>query len=104
MSRRIIFAPAAVTELKAIFKFSVQNWFSVQDWGERRASDYLDHLKTQIWTLSEQPQMGVDRAELMPRLRILSVGHTSFFIGWIQMQFQSFVRCMVDRIPAVTSD
>jgi len=73
-SFRLIISPAARDDLKDIFQFGLRNW------GEARSSKYLDSLKTRLWTLTEQPEMGVERDELLPNLRSFPVeSHVIFY-------------------------
>jgi len=73
-SFRLIISPIARNDLKNIFQFGMSNW------GEAQSSKYLDHLKTQLWTLTEQPEMGIERDELLPNLRSFPVeSHVIFY-------------------------
>ncbi len=64
---RLIISPVARNDLKNIFQFGLSHW------GEAQSSKYIDSLKTQLWTLTEQPEMGIDRDELLPNLRSFPV-------------------------------
>lgn len=45
-----------------------------------QASDYLDNLKEQFWTLTEQSRIGIEREELLPDMRSFPVGsHVVFY-------------------------
>ena len=54
-------------DLKAIYQYGKLNW------GEIKASDYIDHLKIKFWNLTETPQIGAKRDILPPDLRSLVV-------------------------------
>ena len=61
-TRTLVISPSAQDDLKNIFQYSLNNW------GETQAIEYLDALKTQLWTLTEQPLIGIERSELLPDL------------------------------------
>lgn len=70
----LVIAPLAKRDLKQIYNYGIGNW------GIRQASDYLDNLKEQFWTLAEQPRMGIEREELLPDMRSLPVdSHIVFY-------------------------
>ena len=71
---KLVIAPLAKHDLKRIYDYSISNW------GGRQASDYLDKLKNLFWELTEQPEMGVEREELLPDMRSLPVeSHIIFY-------------------------
>ncbi len=71
---KLVIAPLAKHDLKRIYDYSISNW------GDRQASDYLDKLKTLFWELTEQPEMGIMREELLPNIHSFSVNsHVVFY-------------------------
>ena len=73
-SYNLVIAPLAKHDLKRIYDYSISNW------GDRQASDYLEKLKKLFWELTEQPKMGVERDELLPNMRSFSVdSHVVFY-------------------------
>ena len=70
----LVISPAALNDLKKIYQFGTLNW------GTSRASNYLDSLKKQFWTLAEHPQMGIEREELFVAMRSLVIeSHVIFY-------------------------
>jgi len=73
-SYRLVITPIAKHDLKRIYDYGISNW------GTRRASSYLDNLKERLWSLTEQPKMGVEREELWPNMRSFLVdSHVVFY-------------------------
>lgn len=73
-SCNLIISPIARDDLKNIFQYGLLNWAEVQ------ASKYLDALKERLWTLTEQPQMGIECDELLPNMRSFPVeSHIIFY-------------------------
>jgi len=70
----LVFSPVAKDDLKKIYQYGRLNW------GEVHASSYIDRLKTQLWGLTEYPEMGIDRDELLTALRSIVVeSHVVFY-------------------------
>ncbi len=71
---RLVISPAARDDLLEIYQFGVRNWGHVQ------SSQYLEKLKDQLWLLTEQPEIGIERPELSLDMRSFPVGsHTVFY-------------------------
>jgi toxin ParE1/3/4 len=48
--------------------------------GQVQSDSYLEHTKDQLWSLREQPLIGIDRSELLPDVRsLLIASHTLFY-------------------------
>lgn len=73
-SNRLVVSPAARDDLQGIYQFGLHHWGSAQ------ASTYLESIKTLLWRLTEQPQMGMERVELLPDMRSFPVErHVVFY-------------------------
>lgn len=73
-SHTLFIAPIVRDDLKCIYEYGVRNW------GITRASGYLEKLKEHFWGLTEQPEKGIKRDELMPSMRSFPVGsHIVFY-------------------------
>lgn len=71
---RLVISPIARDDLRKIYQYGSLNW------GISRAASYLDCLKKQFWSLTEHPEMGIERDELLPALRSLAIGsHVVFY-------------------------
>jgi len=70
----LIISPAARDDLKKIYFYGGNNW------GKSRATRYLNNLKEQLWSLTDHPEMGIKRDELLPAIRSLTVdSHVVFY-------------------------
>ena len=70
----LIISPIARDDLEKIYQYGILNW------GVSQASSYIDHLKTQLWSLTEHPKMGKERDELLSAMRSLAVeSHIIFY-------------------------
>ena len=70
----LIISPIARDDLKKIYLYGGINW------GKSRATRYLSHLKEQLWSLTDHPEMGIKRNELRPAIRSLTVdSHVVFY-------------------------
>lgn len=70
----LVISPIAQDDLKNISQFGIHNWSKSQ------SSKYLDTLKAHLWTLTEQPKMGVERDELLLNMRSFPVeSHVIFY-------------------------
>ena len=73
-AHQLVIAPAAKTDLKDIYQYGLRQW------GQNQSESYLEYIKEQFWTLTEQPLIGVDRSELLPGARSLPIeSHTLFY-------------------------
>lgn len=73
-SHRLVIAPAARVDLKDIYQYGLQQW------GQKQSDAYMENLKKHLWSLTEQPLMGVERPELLPDVRSIPVeSHTLFY-------------------------
>ena len=71
---QLVIAPAAKTDLKGLYHYGLRQW------GQTQSESYLENIKQQIWTLTEQPLIGVDRSELLSGARSLPIeSHTLFY-------------------------
>tara|TARA_R110002126_G_scaffold8953_4_gene41143 strand:+ start:6167 stop:6472 length:306 start_codon:yes stop_codon:yes gene_type:complete len=71
---QLVVAPAAKNDLKEIYQFGVVKW------GKAQSDRYLSAVKNQLWLLTEQPLIGVERTELQPDTRSLPIqSHTLFY-------------------------
>lgn len=73
-AHQLVIAPAAKADLKGIYQYGLRKW------GQAQSSSYLENLKDHLWSLTEQPFMGVERPELLPGVRSLHIrSHTLFY-------------------------
>ena len=73
-SHRLIIAPAAKNDLKAVYQYGLRQW------GKTQSEGYLSTIKSQFWLLTQQPLMGIERPELLPDMRSLPIeSHTLFY-------------------------
>jgi toxin ParE1/3/4 len=71
---QLVIAPAAKTDLKDIYQYGLRQW------GQTQSESYLESIKEQFWTLTEQPLIGTDRSELLSGARSLPIeSHTLFY-------------------------
>jgi toxin ParE1/3/4 len=67
-------SPAAREDLIAIHRYGAQAWGSV------RSDDYLQNLKEQFSLLTQSPQLGTERNDVLPGMRSLPVSsHVVFY-------------------------
>ena len=70
----LIISPIARADLIKIYQYGTLNW------GKARASRYIDHLKAQFWNLTEHPERGIERDELLSALRSITIdSHVIFY-------------------------
>lgn len=62
----LVLAPKAQQDLKSIYQYSLVNW------GERQAQQYVDGIKACLKDLMDFPQKGRVRDELGPLIRSLN--------------------------------
>ncbi len=73
-TKQLVIASAAKIDLKDIYQYGLRQWGQVQ------SDRYLENIKDQLWSLREQPLIGVDRSELLPDVRSLPIeSHTLFY-------------------------
>jgi len=71
---QLVIAPAAKSDLKAIYQYGLQRW------GQNQSDNYLTLIKDQLWSLTEHPLLGIERTELLPNARSLIIqSHTLFY-------------------------
>ncbi|MBV1952259.1 MAG: type II toxin-antitoxin system RelE/ParE family toxin [Cycloclasticus sp.] len=71
---QLVIAPAAKADLKDIYQYGLRQW------GQTQSESYLESIKEQLWTLTEQPLIGVDRSELLLGARSLPIeSHILFY-------------------------
>jgi toxin ParE1/3/4 len=71
---KLVIAPAAKHDLKEIYLNGLRQWGQVQ------SDSYLLAIKNQIWLLTEQPLIGIERSELLPQIRSLPIqSHILFY-------------------------
>ena len=70
----LVISPVALNDLKKIYQYGTLNW------GAAQATRYLVSLKNQFWNLTEHPQLGIEREELLSAMRSLAVdSHVIFY-------------------------
>ena len=73
-AHQLVIAPAAKADLKDIYQYGMRQW------GQAQSDSYLETIKDQFWSLTEQPIIGIDRSELLPDARSLPIeSHTLFY-------------------------
>ena len=70
---QLIIAPAAKADLAEIYQYGLRQWGLIQ------SDSYLENLKDRLWSLTEQPLMGVDRPELLLGMRSLEIKSRTLF-------------------------
>jgi toxin ParE1/3/4 len=71
---KLVVSNAAKTDLADIYLYGLRQW------GKGQSENYLEKLKAHIWRLTELPMIGVERAELLPRIRSLPIeSHKLFY-------------------------
>ena len=73
-THQLIIVPAAQTDLKEIHQYGLRQW------GQAQSNSYLETIKNQLWSLTEQPLIGTDRPALLPGIRSLTIeSHILFY-------------------------
>lgn len=73
-SCRLVIAPAAINDLRNIYRYGLRQW------GKLRSEGYLAAIKSHFQLLTQQPFMGAERPELLPGIRSLPIeSHTLFY-------------------------
>ena len=89
-AHQFVIAPAAKTDLKDIYQYGLRQW------GQTQSESYLEDIKQQIWALTEQPLIGVDRSELLSGARSLPIeSHTLFYR--VTLDTVEIIRVLHDR-------
>lgn len=71
---QLVISPAAKTDLKNIFQFGLRRW------GKNQSVGYLNNLKNRLWTLTQHPQIGIERPDLQFDIRsIPATSHVIFY-------------------------
>ena len=71
---QLVISPAATNDLKEIYQYGLCRW------GEAQTDNYLEAIKDQFWLLTEHPLIGIERPELLPNCRSLSIqSHIVFY-------------------------
>ncbi len=71
---QLVISPQAKVDLREIYPYGRRHWGQVQ------SDRYLTSLKNLLWSVTEQPQLGVERSDLLPNLRSLPTqSHTVFY-------------------------
>ncbi len=73
-AQRLVISPAAKNDLKELYQYGLRKW------GKKQSDNYLEKIKSQLWSLTEQPLIGIDRSELLLGTRSLPIeSHTLFY-------------------------
>jgi len=73
-AQQLVIAPAAKNDLKVIYQYGLRKW------GKAQSDRYFAALNDQLWSLTEQALMGVERPELLSDTRSLNIqSHTLFY-------------------------
>lgn len=71
---KLVIAPAAKNDLKDIYLNGLRQW------GQAQSDSYLSAIKNQLWLLTEQPLIGIERSELIPQIRSIPIhSHILFY-------------------------
>ncbi len=71
---KLTIPPIVKDDLRVIYQYGRLNW------GEAKASDYIDNVKIKFWSLTEHPEIGIKQEALLPDLRSLIVNkHIIFY-------------------------
>lgn len=91
-AHQLVIAPAAKADLKDIYQYGLRRW------GRARSDSYLEALKNQLWSLTEQPLIGAERPELLPRMRSLPIAsHVLFYrVTASQIEILRVLHCRQD--------
>ena len=89
-TKQLVIASAAKIDLKDIYQYGLRQWGQVQ------SDRYLENIKDQLWSLREQPLIGIDRSELLPDVRSLLIeSHTLFY--WVTTDRVEIIRLLHGR-------
>ena len=71
---QLVISPAAKNDLKRIFQYGQRQW------GQTQSEHYLSRIKNQLWLITQQPLMGIQRPELLKSIRSFPIdSHTLFY-------------------------
>lgn len=71
---KLIVSPAAKSDLKDIYQSGIRQW------GLAQSDKYLESIKDILWNLTEHPEIGTVRPELLPNTRGLTINsHILFY-------------------------
>ena len=71
---KLIISPAAREDLDKIYQYGCRNL------GQSRSTQYLEHIKEQLWRLTENSEVGLKRDELLSGVRSTVVAsHVIFY-------------------------
>ncbi|MDZ7825166.1 MAG: type II toxin-antitoxin system RelE/ParE family toxin [Gammaproteobacteria bacterium] len=87
----LVLSPAARDDPRRIHLYGTRSW------GAPRSADYLEHLKQRLWQLTEHPETGMPRGELLPAMRSLAVDSHMVFCRPQQPQVQHSGRILHSR-------
>ena len=63
----ILVSPAAKKDLRKIYKFSIDNW------GNKKADNYLNGIKGAFSSISANPKVGVNRDDLIQGIKVFQI-------------------------------
>ena len=75
-------APAAQSDLKEIYRYTLEHW------GIKQAQDYLTHIKQTFKVLLSNPDLGRERNELGQNVRAMSCQKHIIFYRHIKTELQ----------------
>ncbi|CAN8140865.1 Toxin [uncultured Thiomicrorhabdus sp.] len=78
----LVLAPVAESDLKEIYRYTVENW------GNKQAQDYLVHIKQSFKTLLNNPSIGRERNELGQNVRGINCKSHIIFYRHIKTELQ----------------
>lgn len=74
MTFTLVLSPAAKNDLKEIYQHRLHQW------GYSQSNRYLETLKKRLWSLIEQPHIGIERPELIRGIRSFPVNSHIIFL------------------------
>jgi toxin ParE1/3/4 len=72
-AHQLVIAPAAKTDLKDIYQYGLRQW------GQAQSDRYLENIKAQFWSITEQPLMGAERSDLLLGARSMPIESRTLF-------------------------
>ncbi len=66
-SIKLIISPLARDDLRDIYQYGCLHW------GKPRSQRYMEHIKEQFENLTEHPQLGILREDLVDEIRSLTI-------------------------------
>jgi len=67
MNYELIISPRAKNDLVKAYQYGLVNW------GRSHALSYLNQIQAQLWQLTEQPKIGIERTALLLNMRSLVI-------------------------------